>query len=371
MQDTVTISESSDWASQSAYWLTQSATKLPRKRREREKNPLFLTGHGLSIRVDKDCLLVRDGNTHYPAEQRTWRFFNGSLDIPPALVVIDGSGEITMDAIDWLATQQVSLIRLRWDGEFSAVVTTGGQAASLEKVRWQENTRRDDKARLTFVVNLMREKARNTLITLEQYIPPSPVRDSVLKIVTERVRALNLRKPKSFDELLGKEGYIAAEYFRAWTALPLKWKATGKHPIPDDWREYRSRSALRPGLVRNYRATHPINAMLNYAYGVLTVREQIRLIAEGYDPRIGIAHDRGRIRGAYPAFVLDQMEPLRPVVDRGILQLVQSERFTGADFTIQHDGVCRLNPELARRVAQLTMEYSMSIDNELPGPERS
>jgi hypothetical protein len=28
----------------------------------------------------------------------------------------------------------------------------------------------------------------------------------------------------------------------------------------------------------------------------------------------------------------------------------------GADFSIQHDGVCRLHPELARRVAQLALE---------------
>lgn len=50
------------------------------------------------------------------------------------------------------------------------------------------------------------------------------------------------------------------------------------------------------------------------------------------------------------------MEPMRPVVDRAVLQLVQENTFTGADFSIQQDGVCRLNPELARRVAQLALE---------------
>jgi hypothetical protein len=29
----------------------------------------------------------------------------------------------------------------------------------------------------------------------------------------------------------------------------------------------------------------------------------------------------------------------------------------GADFSIQHDGVCRMNPELARRVTQLALEH--------------
>ena len=92
--------------------------------------------------------------------------------------------------------------------------------------------------------------------------------------------------------------------------------------------------------------------MLNYAYGVLMAQTQVRLIAEGYDPTIGILHGRESERGAYPAFALDHMEPMRPVVDRAVLALVRTTAFTGADFSIQSDGVCRLNPELARRVAQ-------------------
>jgi hypothetical protein len=35
-----------------------------------------------------------------------------------------------------------------------------------------------------------------------------------------------------------------------------------------------------------------------------------------------------------------------------VLQLIVTTTFSGADFSIQHDGVCRMNPELARRVAQ-------------------
>ena len=96
--------------------------------------------------------------------------------------------------------------------------------------------------------------------------------------------------------------------------------------------------------------------MLNYAYGVLVSQTQIRLIAEGYDPTAGIMHDRESDRGSYPAFALDHMEPMRPVADRAILQLIGSTTFTGADFSIQPDGVCRLNPELARRVSLLVTE---------------
>ena len=154
-------SDSPTWPDRCEFWISESEPKVSRRRREREKTPLILTGHGLSIRVDKDCLLVRDGNTHYPSARRRWRFFNGELDIPPALIVIDGSGEITLDAIDWLATQEVPLIRLRWDGQFASVITAGGQAASTEKIRWQEKTRFTPKLRVSFGLELLTRQSQD------------------------------------------------------------------------------------------------------------------------------------------------------------------------------------------------------------------
>src|SRR5262245_36444814 len=91
------------WSERCSYWLAESSKTSKRRRREREPRPLILAGHGLRIHVDKGCLFVRDGLTHFPAKRREWRFFNGALDIPSAIVVVDGSGEITLDAIDWLA----------------------------------------------------------------------------------------------------------------------------------------------------------------------------------------------------------------------------------------------------------------------------
>jgi len=340
------------WPDRCSFWMSESKPKFSRRRRERETRPLVLTGHGLSLRVDKGCLLVRDGNTHYPAERREWRFFNGALDIPPLIIVVDGSGEITMDALDWLTTQQVPLIRLRWDGKFLAIATQGGQAASGAKVYWQERTRNDPTARLRFARDLIHDKALSTLVTMEDHLPQSRVWEDAHKNVTAQTRRLERRPPRSIHELLGIEGAIANEYFRAWTGITLKWKALKQRPIPEDWKKYTSRSSLRERLRVNRGATHPVNAMLNYAYGVLVSQTQIRLIAQGYDPTLGIMHDRENDRGSYPAFALDHMEPMRPVVDRAVLHLISSTVFTGGDFSIQHDGVCRLNPELATLVVQ-------------------
>ena len=100
---------------------------------------------------------------------------------------------------------------------------------------------------------------------------------------------------------------------------------------------------------------NPVNAMLNYACAVLIAQTQIRLILEGYDPTNGIMQKRA-LRGINPGFALDHMEPMRPVVGRAVVHLIDAVTFTRADFSIQHDGVCRMNPELARRVAQLALK---------------
>jgi CRISPR-associated endonuclease Cas1 len=349
--------EGFDWASRCRYWIERSSSERPRRRREREPNPLVLNGHGLSIRVHRGTLVIRDGNTHYPAEQREWRFFNGSLDIPPVIVAIDGSGEITLDAIDWLTTQGVPLIRLRWNGQFMSLVTAGGQAASAENLRWQDETRQDPERRWSFSHDLIRRKVRSTLRTMEDYVPRSGVWETGYESVQAMLEQIEQDPPRDLTALLGLEGAAAKSYFRAWSGIKLRWSKNKKYPIPDEWIRFRTRSALRVGKIKNLKATHPINAMLNYAYGVAVAREHINVISEGYDPTIGVMHDLQDKRGYYPAFVLDRIEPLRPLVDRAVLRIITSEMLTSADFAVQDDGVCRLNPELARRLAQSAFEH--------------
>ena len=86
---------------------------------------------------------------------------------------------------------------------------------------------------------------------------------------------------------------------------------------------------------------------LNYAYAVLESELRIKAISDGYDPTIGIMHEGS---DGSSKFVFDLMEPERPRVDRVVLEFVKSTVFDPADFVIRSDGVCRLNPEMARAV---------------------
>jgi CRISP-associated protein Cas1 len=86
---------------------------------------------------------------------------------------------------------------------------------------------------------------------------------------------------------------------------------------------------------------------LNYAYAALESEIRIKAISDGYDPTIGIMHE-GKDRSS--KFIFDLMEPERPRVDRAVLDFVKAQAFDPADFVIRADGVCRLNPEMARIV---------------------
>ena len=66
-----------------------------------------------------------------------------------------------------------------------------------------------------------------------------------------------------------------------------------------------------------------------------------------FSAEIDIMHEGS---GGSSKFVFDLMEPERPKVDRAVLDFVKGHVFDPADFVIRADGVCRLNPEMARIV---------------------
>jgi CRISP-associated protein Cas1 len=157
---------------------------------------------------------------------------------------------------------------------------------------------------------------------------------------------LDENPPEAIFELRALEANCAASYFRSWIGMPIKWRGTSRRPIPDTWHLIGQRSSPCH-LAGNRNAAHPVNAILNYAYAALENKTRIKAISEGYDPTIGIMHEGSN---GSSKFIFDLMEPDRPNVDRKVLDFVKGHVFDPADFVIRSDGVCRLNPEMARMV---------------------
>ena len=77
-------------------------------RRQPSSDPLILTGHGVSLKIEAGTLLIRNGFTHYPQKQETYRYFKGDADLPPRIIMLDGSGSLTFDVLTWLNEQKCS-----------------------------------------------------------------------------------------------------------------------------------------------------------------------------------------------------------------------------------------------------------------------
>jgi CRISPR-associated protein Cas1 len=344
------ICGNSDWAERGEFWHSQIG-KSPSKRRKRERNstPLILCGHGVSIRVEQGTLAIRDGFTHYPQDQVTYRYFPGSRDIPMRILLLDGSGTLSFDVLTWLGEQSVALARVKWTGEIAAVASGSGFASDQAKVRWQHDTRADEAKRIDFAADLIRRKLFRSVETLERHFTDTPLRAVAVAKLSSTADRLASEHFSELNEIRVLEGECAARYFDAWQPLEIRWAGIGRKPIPDDWRQFTMRSSLANGIKPyNRNASHPVNAMLNYAYAVKLAQLQLQAISDGYDPTVGIMH---HAREGKPSYALDLIEPERPRVDSAILSLIGSHSLHTADFVLRPDGVCRLSPQLARAVA--------------------
>jgi hypothetical protein len=92
--------------------------------------------------------------------------------------------------------------------------------------------------------------------------------------------------PATYDGIRLIEARGAAVYVKGWQDQPIAWKGVGRKPIPRDWH----RCGNRPGILgrSNRHASHPVNAMLNYAYSILEAEVRIAVLEAGLDTEIGL-----------------------------------------------------------------------------------
>ena len=335
------------WATRSNMWESRvEKVSARRTKRAKPKPALILAGHGVSLRIENGALTIQNGFTHYPQKRGINRYFPSDLSLPERIILLDGSGSISFDVLSWLAEQNVSFICIDWKGDIVCVVGAWGYSANPFRVRWQLETRENPEQRSDFCCSIITRKIEATIITLEKSIPRSDKWERAMRSAYAALSRLDENPPETISELRALEANCAVSYFRSWVGMPIKWRGTSRRPIPDDWRSVCPRSSPYH-LAGNRNAAHPVNAILNYAYAALESEIRIKAIAEGYDPTIGIMHEGS---DGSSKFIFDLMEPERPRVDRSVLDFIKGHVFDPADFVICSDGVCRLNPEMARMV---------------------
>lgn len=359
-----------EWAIRSEFWQQFSSSQQPRRpKRERRNHPLILSGYGVSLRIENGALEIRNGFTHYPQQREEFRFFRGQLDVPERIIMLDGDGSLSFSVIEWLQEQNIVLVRIGWDGKSTVVIGGSGSPTNGEKLKWQFDLEHSPHGRIEFGTELISKKLEASRNTLLANFPNSEIREKAISQIAKCRDRLRAGRLQTIDGLLQIEGAGANAYFSVWLGLAIRWKKGSEKRVPENWLAYDRRSSILSGKkFKNWRASHPINAMLNYGYAVLEANTRIRVVSEGYDPRIGILHV-GRTREKEDSFVFDMMEPLRPVVDGAVLDFVRDQTFSAKDFVLRSDGACRLNPQLAGAVS-LQVEKCLSGSVESSSPTR-
>jgi len=281
--------EDAAWAKRGQVWQNSAAEtpKPPRAYRWRnvERKPLVLVGHGVRLRVHQGTLLVQNGFTHYPQKREELRLFPGDSRLPSRIIALDSDGSISLDVIKWLSQQHIPLVLLSWQGEVVSVVGDG--AVYDPSLREAQLAARRSAVGLKISTGLIQDKIANSRDTLE-ILPSSPVVGAAADKLRGTLEELHDRPPESMDELRFVEARAAYAYFAAWQMLPLRWKGTGRKPIPPEWWHIVARASMVSG--RNRHASHPVNAMLNYAYAVLESQVRIATVSQGLDPQVGYLH---------------------------------------------------------------------------------
>ena len=136
----------------------------------------------------------------------------------------------------------------------------------------------------------------------------------------------SIKRVRDSAELRGIEGNAADNYFSVFNYLILN-----KDP---DFR-FTSRNR-RPPMDR-------INAMLSYAYSILSLDIRSALECVGLDPYVGFLHvDRpGR-----PSLALDLMEEFRaPIADRLVLSLINLKSVSSKNFKVLPNGEVEMDAD--------------------------
>ena len=307
---------------------------------------LFLTGYGVRVAVNRGHLELEGGI----ADDR-WRQRIGRVDrTVKRLVVLGESGSLTLDAIGWLHRVGIPLIHLRPDG--TVLLVAAPSAASHAPVRRAQALAAETGLGLRVSLDLITTKiARQAelLATLPGSVAAS--RDiAVCQTKLEQVR--------TSADLRSIEGHAAKVYWSAWQALPIQLSSKDLKRCPDHWRQFTARSSPLSKAKSPRYSVNPANAVLNYCYGLLEAEARLAALAVGLDPMVGLLHSD---HGTRDSLALDLMEPVRPLVDAYVIDLLRSHVFTRAEVFETVEGQCRLLPPLTRLLTHSMPRWARAV----------
>ena len=312
-------------------------------RLRRKGTVLVVDGHGIALAVERGRLLVRDG----AGRNRRERSFGKVTHGLGRVVVVGGTGLISLAALNWLRDQGVPLITL--DHDARALCTSVATIEDARLVRAQALALHTP-AGLEIARYFLRAKLAGQLAL----VPKLTEREELHASLSDECERLEYAT--SLDELLACEREAALYYWMAWSEVALRFAPGDAEHVPEHWLRFGQRHSPLTSGPRL--AVNPANAILNYLYALLEAEARIACLTVGLSPTLGVVHADLRSRDA---FCLDLMEAVRPSVDAYALSLLRSRVFRADDFFETRRGGCRILPPLSHALAETTIEWARQL----------
>lgn len=258
--------------------------------------PFYVQDHGVMLGKSGDRLQVK----------KRGKVIGERRLIDVSQVSLFGSVILSAQALSELTSRGISICHFSYGGWFHGI-TTGLVHKNVE-LRIQQYALAADESRAVQVSRqLISGKIRNCRTLLRRHLSKS---DKPLLEKLDRYR----RQAEGTDNnasLLGIEGMAAKTYFQGLFQL-----INGRHDF-----DVNDRNRRPP--------RDPVNAVLSFAYALLTKELTIVLQAVGFDPMLGVFHCP---RYGRPSLALDLAEEYRPL----IADSVMITAFNNGELTSQH-----------------------------------
>lgn len=282
------------------------------------------------------------------------------------IVILSGSGLVTLESIRWCESEGIAIIQCDHDGSPIMTAAPSYDSPHIRQMQAIASAGYLPHLRINLVKSLLTAKLDGQAEIADTILNNPSVSESIM----ESCRYLS--KASDIPSMLSFEGHAAKAYWKAWQSQSIAWNSTRK--LPAHWltsfpgRSSGTRKTITPinrnrsfgePIAGNRGATDPINAMLNYAYSIAESEAIFACLAHGLDPALGFQHG---IQANRQSMALDLLEVARPYCDRIVLNILSSPVNREWFYEIRH-GIVRLSAPLTHILSEQCIGIAKTIQN--------
>lgn len=297
-------------------------------------NTLYITRQSSYLHKERETIVIKqDGDKigQFPALAVSNILCFGQVSVSPFLMGYCGE-------------KNIGLSFYTKYGKFLARVQgkqTGNVLLRRTQYRWAD----DDLQSLSIARLMVAAKVTNTRAILMREMRNHGTNELINTVVVHLEASLrSINSAKNIPELIGIEGDAASSYFGIFNEL------------------LRVKGFNFSGRVRRP-PTDPVNALLSFAYTLITHECASALQGVGLDPYVGFLHqDRpGRV-----SLAVDLLEEFRsPWADRFVLTLINRQQVKLKDFITEASGAVRLTDD-ARKLVLTAWQERKQVEIQHP-----